>query len=197
MATKNFAGFDEVHTSSPSGHLDLTAQQLLPSPLQLSLCREGCLPFISPILSSKPNSFDPLHLTPPSDSSPQACTGPDPIAGTYVSASIPSVLYPPAVLPFSKATLTAGLYDFVPSDCTFQHDGLRFHDHSSCLRQERGVFFTGDSHARAMYDVLLHRFEGNDSILQLSAKMPEKSARLQNLRLVSSLLRDCNSEKSH
>ncbi|KAL8278462.1 hypothetical protein RQP46_009152 [Phenoliferia psychrophenolica] len=34
-----------------------------------------------------------------------------------------------------------------------------------------------------MYDVLLHRFQGNDSILQLSEKMPEKSAQLENLHL--------------
>ncbi|KAL8286821.1 hypothetical protein RQP46_004349 [Phenoliferia psychrophenolica] len=157
---KGFGGFDEINTGSPE-----------------------CLPFLSPILSSKPNSFDPLLLTPAPPSSPSACTGPEPIIGTYVTSALPSILYPPEALPVGKKSLTAGVYDFVPSDCTFQHDGLRFKDHSSCLKEDRGVYFTGDSNARVMYDALLQRLEGFDSILQFSEDMPRKSANLKNLHM--------------
>lgn len=131
---QGFGGFDEINTGSPGtpqGHLDATSQQLFPSPVQLTLCTKECLPFLSPVLSSKPNSFDPLLLALAPPSSPSACTGPEPIVGTYVTSALPSILYPPEALPVGKKSLTAGVYDFVPSDCTFQHDGLRFKDHSS------------------------------------------------------------------
>lgn len=149
---QNYVGFDEVHTSPPLGHhLDLAAITLLPRPLELNLCSRSCLTYTTPILSSKSYVFDPLHLIPPrSTTPPQSCTGPEPIPGAYVATALPSVLYPPVPLPFASGSLTAGLYDFVPSGCTYQHDGLRFRNHSSCTEKRQAVYFTGDSHARSM-----------------------------------------------
>lgn len=54
----------------------------------------------------------------------------------------------------------------------------------SCLKEDRGVYLTGDSNARVMYDALLQRLEGFDSILQFSEDMPRKSANLKNLHMV-------------
>lgn len=183
---KNYEGFYELHANG-TDHIHPDVVFLLPQPLQLNLCGSHCPSYVPKILNRPSYVFDPSipalsKLTKPLP--PPVCTGSDPIPGAYVASTIFSVLYPPVPLPQTKTRPSAGLYDFVQSECTFQHDGLRFRNHDSCLEEKKGVLFIGDSHARAMYDALLHRISGNDTVVQLSAKVPTKAHTLGKLHLV-------------
>ena len=185
LSAQDYDGFYELHANQ-SDHLNPTINHFLRRPLQLNLCDSTCLPYVSPLLSADPYVFDTRHphqLTTQAKVMP-ACTGADPIPGSYVASSLPSILFPPVSLPMTESRPTAGLYDFVPTDCSFQHDVLRFRNHNSCLEKKEGILFIGDSHARAAYDALLHRLSGDDTVVQLSEKIPAKSADLGNLHLV-------------
>ncbi|KAM0753234.1 hypothetical protein T439DRAFT_193249 [Meredithblackwellia eburnea MCA 4105] len=181
---KNYDGFYELHANG-TDHLNPANLYLTVPPLQLNLCGTKCAPYQPPLLSHHASVFDPslpdVSANPPSPL--PACTGPDPIKGSYVASSLPSILYPPVPLPMSPTRPSAGLFDFVPEGCTFQHDGMRFKDHTSCMEKPEQVLFIGDSHTRAMYDALVHRLEGNDSVVQLSQKIPSKTRQIGNLYL--------------
>ncbi|KAL8279632.1 hypothetical protein RQP46_007945 [Phenoliferia psychrophenolica] len=181
---KEYDGFYELHANQ-SDHINPTINYFLPRPLQLNLCESTCSPYQTPLLSAEPYVFDFRHPRQPITEAKAmpACTGADPIPGAYVASSLPSILYPPVRLPMTESRPTAGLYDFVPTGCTFQHDGLRFRNHDSCFEKKGGILFIGDSHARAAYDALLHRLSGNDTVVQFSQKIPTKSAELGNLHL--------------
>ncbi|BGP40850.1 hypothetical protein JCM10450v2_004854 [Rhodotorula kratochvilovae] len=83
----------------------------------------------------------------------------------------------------AKDRATAGFHTFVPTGCAFQHDGLRFRNHTSCLARPHRALFLGDSHTRGLYDVLLHRMKGNDEMALSSFKVANKASRVGNLHL--------------
>jgi hypothetical protein len=153
------------------------------APTELDICASFCTPY-SPSAPHDP----PARLT-TSDFSLQRsfrqedlhneledCSlSPAPIAGSYLPNSAysllhPSAALPPALNPTDRLT-PAGLYTFIPSSCTFSHPGRRFQDHASCITKPFKALFYGDSHTRAMYDILKWRMEGNDTITLVSPKL--------------------------
>lgn len=170
--------------SRKSLHLNPAIQSLLPRAVQLNICSSACPLYVAPLPNTDSIVYDPFHAGDPVPEQMLACTGPDPIPGVYVATNLHSVLHPPVALPMSETRPSAGLYTFVPTGCTFQHDGLRFRNHGSCLEMKERVLFIGDSHARAAYDALLHRLGGNDTVVQVSEKIQTKSGDLNNLHMV-------------
>ncbi|GAA6025013.1 hypothetical protein JCM10207_004764 [Rhodosporidiobolus poonsookiae] len=167
-----------TYISAPSRTLPRLITPLLPAPLHLSIC-DDCTPYVPPVLTTQPSTFP---ASPPLPSLP-ACTGPEPIRGVYVPSALPSLLYPPYQLPMTPKRPSAGFHTFVPTGCSFQHDGLRFRDHQSCFRRPHRALFLGDSHARGMFDVLAHRLKGNDEMALSSFKVTNKISDIQNLHL--------------
>ncbi|KAI5475957.1 hypothetical protein MNV49_000564 [Pseudohyphozyma bogoriensis] len=182
----NYDGFYEMHTNETS-FVPPLYHALLPTPLQLNLCGQSCPSYVRPILDAPSNVFDVLTVDRDPSEDPTAsfpaCSGDDPIHGTYVPHALPSVLYPPVPLPHGPDGIIGGLYDFIPTECKWNHDGLRFKDHESCLKKPHKALFWGDSHARGAWDAVRHRMEGNDSIVQLSNKQPMKHAVIGELFL--------------
>ncbi|GJN94336.1 hypothetical protein Rhopal_007410-T1 [Rhodotorula paludigena] len=172
----------------------LLMRPLVSTPLELNLCTDNCVPFVPPRLGTAPTEL--FGLAPLSSSaaakkqarlsSLPACSSlsstRSPL-GHYVPSSMHDLVYPSYHLPSRHSRPSAGLYSFIPSACTRSHDGLRFRDHSSCLEKEHSVFLIGDSHARAVFDIALHRLRGNDSITDRSMKVKNKSAHVGNLYL--------------
>lgn len=116
--------------------------------------------------------------------------------GHYVFANVHDIIYPPVDLPVRNSRPVAGLYAFIPDGGFLDHHGLRFRDHAPCFRKKRSILLYGDSHARVLYDILLHRLQGNDSIAEESPKMTRpgetKQAKIGNLSLVGPLPLACN-----
>ncbi|KAI5475962.1 hypothetical protein MNV49_000569 [Pseudohyphozyma bogoriensis] len=156
-------------------------------PVQLDLCGGAC-PDYEPKLRGKPAKvFRPESVTNETavnTASFPACGGDDPVPGTYVRSAHPSTLYPTDPLAKNGHGRQAGaLYDFIPSECTWQHDGLKYRDHSSCLEKEHKALILGDSHGRAVWDMLDLRLHGNNSILATSSKAAQKSVQMGGLLL--------------
>ncbi|GAA5895258.1 hypothetical protein JCM6882_006630 [Rhodosporidiobolus microsporus] len=173
-----------AYTSTPKHEIPRLLTPLLDTPLQLSFCDSSCTPYSPPLLSKRASVLraetDTSPAPPPSL---PACTGPQPIRGSYVPSALPSLLYPPHQLPMTPSRPSAGFHTFVPSGCSFQHDGLRFRDHASCVRKKRSTLFIGDSHTRGLYDVMLHRLEGNDEMALTSFKVANKAQDIEKLHL--------------
>ncbi|BGP11400.1 hypothetical protein JCM10049v2_007305 [Rhodotorula toruloides] len=64
----------------------------------------------------------------------------------------------------------AGLYDWIPQGCRWEHAGLRGRDHTPCLVRPHNALIIGDSHTRVMSEALAHRLEGNDGMLTATVK---------------------------
>ncbi|GAA5837584.1 hypothetical protein JCM11251_002018 [Rhodosporidiobolus azoricus] len=177
-----------AYISTPEHEVPRLITPLLETPLQLSLCDSSCSAYVPPLLSKRASLFRAETTDSPSlapASSLPACTGPKPISGSYIPSALPSLLYPPHQLPMTPSRPSAGYHTFVPSGCSFQHDGLRFRDHASCLRKKRSTLFLGDSHARGVYDVMAHRLRGNDEMALTSFKVANKAEDIEKLHLVS------------
>lgn len=193
---------------------DIFLQPLLAQPLELDLCADRCTPFVpsrlgsasftppivrapitSSLLSSTAFHFghsSPRRLSSPpnsphlSSSLPSCHTLPRPLDGSYVPSPYLDLVHPPFPVPLDARFTrpTAGLYSFVPNGCEWKHAGRRFVDHTSCITGQHNAFLIGDSHARAVFDVVKHRLEGNDDVATVSSKALSKSAHIGNLYLV-------------
>lgn len=110
-------------------------------------------------------SFEETDESPSTSLALPNCTGPDPIAGSFIPAHPLDVLYPPETLPQPFDQPVVGRYNFVPESCVWRHAGLRFRNPKRCTENPAKVFITGDSHGRVAYDSLVHRLKGNTDIL--------------------------------
>ncbi|GAA5975024.1 hypothetical protein JCM5350_004549 [Sporobolomyces pararoseus] len=172
----------DAYNSQPRHEIDRLLDPLFSTPLQLSLCPPSCATFNPPLLSHPPSTFSSsLNLA--KEPSLPICSSLSPISGAYVPSAYPSLLYPPYQLPQTPTRPSAGYHTFIPSSCRFSHDGLRFRNHDSCLKEENRVLFIGDSHTRGLYDVMLKRLEGNDEMALTSFKVANKQAKIGNLHL--------------
>ncbi|GAA6039735.1 hypothetical protein JCM8097_001377 [Rhodosporidiobolus ruineniae] len=173
----------DAYNSQPGHHFRRLLRPLLQVPLQLDICDSSCTPHVPPLLSHAPSVFSASTKDGASSQPLPACTGIQPIHGSYIPSALPSLLYPPYQLPQTPTRASAGYHTFVPSSCSHQHDGLRFRDHSSCLRTKRSALFIGDSHARGAFDVLAHRLKGSDEMALTSFKVANKAVDIEKLHL--------------
>ncbi|GAA6048683.1 hypothetical protein JCM3770_002019 [Rhodotorula araucariae] len=188
---EDYEGFKEVDVEKGSRpRPKLLLQPLVESPLELNLCSDSCTPFIPPRIGTTSGEPYGLSVFPASTDSRLAvrpdCSSLPPLRsplGHYIPSNSHDLVYPPLPLPIAHSRPMAGLYTFVPSSCTREHDGLRFRDHSSCLVKEHSVLLLGDSHARTVFDVVKHRLEGNDSVEDKSMKADSKHSHIGNLYL--------------
>jgi len=195
--SQDYEGFKEIDAEKGSRPRPrLLMQPLVARPLELNLCDDACRPYVPPRLGEP--AAPPYGLaTSTSDKDAQLADRPDcstldqlrtPL-GHWVPSNPHDLVYPPLPVPLKHSRPMAGLYTFVPSLCTWDHDGLRFRDHASCVEEQHAVFFLGDSHARAIFDIAKHRLGGNDSVEDKSMKANSKSGTVGNLYLV----RPCDS----
>ncbi|KAI5476459.1 hypothetical protein MNV49_007706 [Pseudohyphozyma bogoriensis] len=180
---KDYDGFYELYPNTLTP-IAPVYKDFLPAPLQLNLCNGACPEYQPGLLGKNNLVFNPYTskssaFAPPPHDLPACSSGPDPVPGTYVPTALPAVLYPPAPLPHNKANHpSGGLYEFVPDGCTWQHDGLRYRDHSSCFEKPHRSLVVGDSHGRAAWDAIRHRLEGNNTVVDRSPKGTFKSAQM-------------------
>ncbi|GAA5850440.1 hypothetical protein JCM9279_001417 [Rhodotorula babjevae] len=188
---EDYEGFKEIDAEKGSRPRPrLLMQPLVARPLELNLCDDACRPYIPPRLGEP---AAPPYGLPISTDDKEAqiagrpdCSTLDPLRtplGHWVPSNPHDLVYPPLPVPLKHSRPMAGLYTFVPSLCTWDHDGLRFRDHASCVEEPHAVFFLGDSHARAIFDIAKHRLGGNDSVEDKSMKANSKSGTVDNLYL--------------
>ncbi|GAA5821007.1 hypothetical protein JCM11251_001917 [Rhodosporidiobolus azoricus] len=202
-----FHELDAPEGSRPKPHIQLVP--LVPAPVELDLCSLHC-PSHVPTRLGPPSLIPPSVRADPAHSplafiraltgstSSSAATDLDPrlsdlpschsiprteLDGAYVPSSPIDLIHPPYPVPLDLRSTrpTAGLYTYVPSQCSYRHAGLRFRDHTSCLTAPHNAFFLGDSHARGVFDIVKHRLEGNDSVAEASPKALNKNAYVGNL----------------
>ncbi|BGP43529.1 hypothetical protein JCM10449v2_007564 [Rhodotorula kratochvilovae] len=188
---EDYEGFKEIEAEEGSRpRPKLLMQPLVETPLELNLCSDACTPFVPPRLGTSAREPHGLPTSPAANGSRLAalpdCSTLPPLRsplGHYIPSNPHDLIYPPLPLPVAHSRPMAGLYTFVPSSCTWDHDGLRFRNHASCLEKEHSAFLLGDSHARAVFDIVKHRLEGNDSVEDKSMKANSKHAQVGNLYL--------------
>ncbi|GAA6008319.1 hypothetical protein JCM10207_000084 [Rhodosporidiobolus poonsookiae] len=201
-----FFEIDAKEQSRPKPRMKMVP--LVAQPLELDLCPSTCASYVPPRLGP-PSSLLATVLADPStfsssisqalaffrkpasslsslDNLPschRAHASSSSVVGSYVPAPYLDLVHPRYRLPLDARYTrpTAGLYSFVPAQCRWTHAGQRFRDHTSCLEREHNAFLIGDSHARAVFDVVKHRLEGNDSVAEASPKALSKSAHVGNL----------------
>lgn len=149
--SEQWGGFNEV----PELEVPYMYNHLVQSPIHLDICNARCKRFIPtklgyPSLNSiaQDDTLNNMALALPS------CSGQDPVPGTFVPAPIVDLLYPPVQLPMVDTRPSAGFHSFVPSECQWDHAGLRFREHSRCTTIPHKTLFIGDSHTRAVYDAV-------------------------------------------
>ncbi|GAA5873187.1 hypothetical protein JCM16303_006966 [Sporobolomyces ruberrimus] len=174
----------DAYNSQPRHEIERLLSPLFATPLELSLCPcSTCSQLVPPLLGSHRESFVAgVDRSSPQEAIP-ICSSRSPIPGSYIPSAYPSLLYPPFQLPQTSKRPSAGFHTFVPSECVYFHDGLRFRDHSWCLEEENKVLFIGDSHTRGLYDVVLKRLSGSDEMALTSFKVANKKERIGNLHL--------------
>lgn len=192
LHAQDYEGFKEIEAERGSRPRPrLLMQRLVPQPLELNLCSDACIPYVPPRLGEP--ETQPYGLPTSAETTDALlaarpdCSTLDPLRtplGHWVPSNPHDLVYPPLPVPVKHSRPMAGLYSFVPSFCTWDHDGLRFRDHSSCVEREHAAFFLGDSHARGVYDVVKHRLGGNDSVEDKSMKADSKRGKVDNLYLV-------------
>ncbi|KAJ7583783.1 hypothetical protein C8J56DRAFT_1054311 [Mycena floridula] len=170
-----YEGFSETNTSWPEMHL-------LPvfDPILLKTCSPEC--------SAKSEAVKPFNrkvtTIPESQSSAlPACSGSDPITGSFIPLHHLDRLYPQYTNPEPKGVPVIGRYGFVPEACVWKHHGLRFGDHIACTQKKRTVLFIGDSHGRVIFDSMTHRLSGRSDVLMESKQVGDKFAIVGNLNL--------------
>ncbi|GAA6064618.1 hypothetical protein JCM10212_006572 [Sporobolomyces blumeae] len=177
-----YENFD-AYNSQPHHVIRRLLNPLFATPLQLSLCSGSCAPYAPPLLASPPSTFFSPDSVVERPRQLPTCQGRRPIPGAYVPSAFPSFLYPPYQLPQTPTRPSAGFHTWVPAGCTFEHDGLRFRDHTTCLERETKILFIGDSHTRGLYDVMLKRLNGSDEMALTSFKVANKHESIGNLYL--------------
>ncbi|EMS23280.1 Esterase, SGNH hydrolase-type [Rhodotorula toruloides NP11] len=128
------------------------------TPVELSLCSmcEGIN-----IATSSPAPHLPqcdMRITPP---------------GTYVPSplALQRTLNPLDYgLPTIDGRPLAGLYDWTPQECRWDHAGLRGRDHAPCLTNPHRALFVGDSHARVLAEATAHRLLNRQGMLNVTVK---------------------------
>ncbi|GAA5908545.1 hypothetical protein JCM8208_002660 [Rhodotorula glutinis] len=188
---EDYEGFKEIDAEKGSRPRPrLLMQRLVDEPLELNLCDDACRPYIPPRLGEPARPPYGLATSTDDEDAQLAdrpdCSTLDPLRtplGHWVPSNPHDLVYPPLPVPLKHSRPMAGLYTFVPSLCTWNHDGLRFRDHASCVEEEHAVFLLGDSHTRAIYDIVKHRLGGNDSVEDKSMKADSKSGAVDNLYL--------------
>lgn len=196
---QDYEGFKEMEDmlyGRPTPKL-LKYPLLDPIELDLSSSSTSCTPYSPPPLGA---STDRLSFSGTQHSSshdnirstlPDCSTVRSPLSGSYIPNSPYSLRNPAAMLPpslqASNRLSPAGLLTWVPSSCTFSHAGQRFQDHTPCKAKPHKALLIGDSHTRAVYDIIKWRMQGNNRIALDSVKELEKNSTAGELSLVRPL----------
>ena len=166
---QNYVGYSETNSSWP----EMQLRPLLANPIELSSCPSHCTPVPpKPLLPSRTFFTYPTASASTSISTAAlpACSGREPIRGSYLPAHPLDILYPPFGFSDPIGTPVVGRYQFVPIGCEWKHAGRRFGDASKCTKTKKNVLVIGDSHGRVVYDAMLHRLQGNRDILTKSVR---------------------------
>ncbi|GAA5850491.1 hypothetical protein JCM9279_001434 [Rhodotorula babjevae] len=189
-ANQDFNAFREDNIVAGTRHRpELLMTSLTAVPLELDICAPTCAMHYAPRLGfSLPPTFPPsrsaLEPTLPSCAA-RARAGT--LRGSYLPTRPVDQLYPPFALPYSyypsTHSRTSSGYDaFVPAECAWAHAGLRFADHAPCVaREKKRVLFVGDSHARAAFDIVAVRLEGEGAVASTSVKLDVRNATVGRL----------------
>ncbi|GAA5981531.1 hypothetical protein JCM11641_004088 [Rhodosporidiobolus odoratus] len=188
----------------------LLMRPITPSPLELDLCSSQCTPFV-PLRLGPPSSI-PAMIRPSSSVSslshlfsafftsssprtteetsvalPSCHDVDDPVDGSYIPSNPLDLIHPryPVPLDHRYTRPVAGLSTFIPSGCQYTHAGQRFRDHTACITKKHNAFLMGDSHARGLLDIVAHRLEGNDSVVEGSPKALSRKAHVGNLFMIA------------
>ncbi|BGP11399.1 hypothetical protein JCM10049v2_007304 [Rhodotorula toruloides] len=79
-------------------------------------------------------------------------------------------------LPVIAGRPLAGLLDWVPQGCRWDHAGLEGRDHAPCLAQKHRMLVIGDSHTRVLSEATLHRLEGREGMLLATVPAPSRTS---------------------
>jgi len=174
---------------------ELLMTSLTAVPLELDICAPTCATHYAPRLGfSLPPAF-PLSRTALQPGPNLPSCGARARAGTLGGAYLPTrpidQLYPPFSLPYSyhpstHSRTSTGYNAFVPAECAWTHAGTRFADHAPCVAREdkQRVLFVGDSHARAAFDIVTVRLEGEGAVASSSVKLEVRNATVGSLFMV-------------
>lgn len=165
-------------------------------PLELDICAPTCETHYAPRLGfSLPTTFpssptpalEPTLDLPSCGARARAGT----LRGSYIPTRPVDQLYPPFALPYSyhpstHSRTSTGYDAFVPAECAWSHAGTRFADHAACVERERRrrVLFIGDSHARAAFDIVAVRLEGEGTVASTSAKLEVRNVTVGSVFMV-------------
>ncbi|KPV73242.1 uncharacterized protein RHOBADRAFT_55014 [Rhodotorula graminis WP1] len=166
----------------------LLLRPLVPAPIELDLCSSACPLFVPSHLGDKSLAVvSPAHGTPAPVALPSCgdAARAGKLRGGYFPLGMFDLLYPDYRQPvgWSSTRLSAGHTRWVPYGCEWRHDGRRFADPASCVDKPHRALFIGDSHARAVFDLVSHRLSGNKTIVQKTVKSAHKNATHGNVHL--------------
>jgi len=167
----------------------LLLRPLTLAPVELDLCSSSCPIFVPPHLGDTSLAvISPAHGTAAPVALPSCgdAARAGKLRGGYFPLGMFDLLYPEHRQPvgWDSTRLSAGHTRWVPYGCEWRHDGRRFADPASCVEKSHRALFIGDSHARAVFDLVSHRLSGNKTIVQKSVKSAHKNATLGNVHLV-------------
>lgn len=162
---QNYQAYSDTDDAWPEQHLSL-----LDSPITLDICQSNCVPITPARLLPNATTIS-IPSTSDVDVALPACSGSDPIRGSYLPAHPLDILYPPITLPQGRNYPIVGRYNFIPESCQWRHAGTRFSNRiEQCTEKKRKILFVGDSHGRVAWDVMIHRLSGHQDILTLSVR---------------------------
>ncbi|GJN94436.1 hypothetical protein Rhopal_007516-T1 [Rhodotorula paludigena] len=184
--TRNYLALEEVDPKPDYRQItELLQMPLLREPVQLDLCDASCPTHLGPRLGfDVPPVFpstSPLALAEKAHADLPSCHDAavaGTLEGSYIPAPLYDLVYPAYPIPYSMMynRTTSGQYEWVPQGCRWRHDGVRFSNrHETCWEKPHKAFLVGDSHSRALYDIVTNRFDGDGSIAIDSVKMDEKA----------------------
>lgn len=131
-------------------------------PLHIDICGSSC-----PITTSSPINATTFPYDPsPLDELPN-CRAGEPAPGVYVPVNKFDADFFPVKIDNDQWTV-ANKYKFQPRECEWRHAGLKWADHEPCFERKRRVSIFGDSHARGLYDGLVHRMSGDTTFFRSS-----------------------------
>lgn len=172
--------------------LPLLLRPLTPAPVELDLCSPACHAYVPPhlgdkslsILSAVRSAIGHRRLPSCSEAARRGT-----LRGGYFPVGMFDLLYPEHRQPvgWDSTRLSAGHTRWTPFVCEWRSDGRRVANPASCIAKEHRLLLIGDSHARAMFDLVSHRLSGNKTIVQKSVKSAHKNATRGNVHLVRSV----------